>query len=102
LGKDKRKLYDQLIDEVLEWSCLANPKNTSSWLKFAARYMKFWGWNQAAITDFLVWGKHGFNNDLFHKSTPIESFYGEVEYSSDRMSLDRLFRCHVKYQTLEK
>jgi len=93
---------DKLIEEVLEWSFEEDLFEVDKWLSFAEKYMKEWGWNDKAIKNFLDWGEHGFNNKLLHFETSIVSFYSEVEYCSDRMSLDRLFRCHVKYRTLKK
>ena len=93
---------DDLMDEILEWSYEEDPNKVDQWLDFAEKYMKEWDWNDIAIKDFLNWGEYGFNNKLLHFETSIESFYLEVQYCSDRMSIDRLFRCHVKYRTLNK
>lgn len=57
------------------------------------------------------WGKEGHNWKKLHMNEEEEKwettyamrmFAGELEYCSDRMSLDRLFRCHWLYNTLIK
>ncbi len=94
---------DTLIYEVIAWSSKGDPKDVDKWLHFCERYLKLWKWNKKAIQDFLDWGEMGgFNNKLLHVETDLNTFYGEVHYSSDRMSLDRLFRCHVAYRTLKR
>ena len=93
---------DKLIDEVIDWATAEDPNRVNEWLGFAKRYMKRWEWNDEAIKDFLEWGKYGFNNKLLHFETGLIAFYSEILYCSDRMSLDRLFRCHVAYRTLKK
>lgn len=91
----------ELYDEVEQWAEKADPKDIIKWEYFANKYMKEWKWNQKAREDFIKWGKYGFNNTLLRELTNIASFYSEVEYSSDRMSIDRLFRCNVKYHNIQ-
>ena len=94
--------FDDFIDEVEEWANKKDPDTVNKWEEYARKYMENWEWNDKSISDFIKWGKYGFNNKLLRKYNSFESFYNEVEYSSDRMSIDRLFRCHVKYITLFK
>jgi hypothetical protein len=89
-----------LIDQVIKWASAADRSKVDEWLEFEAAYLKIWGWNDKAIACYKSWGKGGFNNDLLHFDTHLKDFYSEVNYASDRMSMDRLFRCHCKYQTL--
>lgn len=90
-----------MVDKVISWSGEADPKTVDKWLEFARWYMERWDWNEAAIKDWLEWGEHGFNNTLFHAKTDVGDFFAEVNYCSDRMSIDRLLRCHVAYRTLK-
>jgi hypothetical protein len=67
-------------------------------------YMKFilheWGFNQTAIQHLIKWGDGGHNWRLLHWDDKkpyqeyLEEFVYEIAYCSDRMTLDRLFRCH--------
>ena len=98
---DKKEKMD-FLDTVIDWAVEEDGTKVDMWLGFAAEYLKMWGWNEKAIQDFLGWGEDGFNNDILHFETDISDLFDEVHYGSDRMSLDRLFRCHVKYRTLKK
>ena len=98
---DKFK-HSELVEDVLKWVEKKDPNQTDEWIGYAKRYMKRYGWNEKAISDFIDWGENGFNNDLLHFKTTIKEFYSEIMYCSDRMSLDRLFRCHCAYRTLKK
>lgn len=96
------KMEFDLVDEVIQWSCKADPEDINKWEEFVRSYLERWEWNDRAITDFINWGEDGFNNNNLHEMNSIERFYNEVEYASDRMSLDRLFRCHVMYRNIEE
>ena len=98
----KEKEYDIFIDEVIEWSTKKDHNKVSEWENIIKKYLSHWGWNKVAIKDFVEWGEYGFNNNLLHFETEVDDFYDEVDYASDRMSIDRLFRCHVKYRTLKE
>jgi len=91
-----------LINEVIEWACKEDPKDLKKWEGYLRRYLKEYGWNKKAIDMFMSMGDGGFNYNLLHIETNYEDFYGEVHYCSDRMSIDRLLRCHVQYRTIEK
>lgn len=86
------------IDKVIEWS--NSEGDLKEWRHHLSYYLKQWGWNKKAINHFYAWGENGFNNKLLHIETDLDKFYREVHYCSDRMSLDRLFRCHVMFRTL--
>ena len=104
IGKDlmEIKMEFDLVDEVIQWSCKADPEDINKWEEFVRSYLERWEWNDRSITDFINWGEDGFNNNNLHEMNSIERFYNEVEYASDRMSLDRLFRCHVMYRNIEE
>jgi len=91
-----------LINRVIDWASIADPARVKEWEGYEKEYLKEWGWNNRAISDFHSWGKDGFNNKLLHEKNSVEQFYDEVEYCSDRMSLDRLFRCHVMYRNMKR
>ena len=87
-----------LIDAVIKWARKADTKKAKQWLGFARRYLVFSGWNDLAIEDWLDQGDGGFNNAALHTKYTVKQFYDEVHYCSDRMTLDRLFRCHVMFR----
>jgi len=91
-----------LIDDLIDWAAKENPTEVDQWLKFCGKILISWGWDKSAIRDYLEWGKYGFNNEMLHFETQISEFYSEVLYCSDRMSMDRLFRCHSFYRNLVK
>ena len=92
------------LNKVIVWANKEEPEKLSEWKKIVNTYLtKCWGWNAKAAKDFYLWGEGGgFNNKLLHVNSTIEDFYGEVHYCSDRMSLDRLFRCHVMFRTINR
>lgn len=69
-----------------------------------------WHYPKSVKNDLWNWGEHGNNWDILHientkykdytKKQLIEEFSGDVFYCSDRMSLDRLLRCHWLYQQI--
>ncbi len=91
----------ELIDRVIEWSCEADPCRVDEWRNYLYGYLALWGWNDKAITCFWMWGDGGFNDDRLHDEYTVKDFYSEVEYCSDRMSIDRLFRCHSRYRNIK-
>lgn len=97
--KTKMKLW---IDALILWSSKEKTEEQYLWLTFVKDYLEMKGWNKQAINDFVEWGEYGFNNKDLHKEYTKEEFYSEVMYCSDRMSLDRLFRCHVMFRNLKK
>ena len=97
-----KSVPEDLIDEVIKWSNARTKGTEDQWVVYLARYLKQKGWDEIAIGDFVEWGEYvGFNNEILHMTTDLPEFWSEVNYCSDRMSLDRLFRCHVMYRTLE-
>lgn len=95
---EKKKM--KLIDEVIEWANEAEISRLHLWKSYCALYLKSFGWNPRAIESFVDWGDGGFNNKLLHFSNSYKDFYSEVLYASDRMSMDRLFRCHSKWRNI--
>jgi len=93
--------YNQLANEVIDWSEIETPNDIDKWLSFCKRYLENYEWNNRAINDFLEWGKYGYNNSKLYFEVSYEEFYNEVEYCSDRMTLDRLVRCHTYYWNLK-
>lgn len=95
------KKYDELVNEVIKWSEIANPNDIDKWLDYCKTYLENYEWNSRAIKDFLEWGKYSYNNHRLDFPSSNESFYAEVEYCSDRMTMDRLVRCHTYYWNLK-
>jgi hypothetical protein len=93
---------DDLIDRVIRWAEEADPKKVDRWRNFLYEYLKLGEWNEKAIEDFWMWGVCGFNDKRLHDEYTTEEFYSEVLYCSDRMNIDRLFRCHSRYRNLKK
>lgn len=68
-------------------------------------------WNESAIEDMFDWGKNGHNwSELHWNHCPsleheyegdMRSLQGDVFYTSDCMSLDRLFRMHHAYNRIQ-
>jgi len=70
-----------------------------------------WGFGLSGASVMFNWGESGHNWKKLHpdeaeeKASPelvLNWFYSEVEYCSDRMSLDRLFRCHWLYNLYQQ
>ena len=68
-----------------------------------------WKFNKTILNDLYEWGSNGYNWTRLHSNKYdyydtikkyISKFSGELEYCSDRMSIDRLFRCHWEYNNL--
>jgi hypothetical protein len=76
------------------------------WEELFKLQLKEWGFNDIASNELFEWGNRGHNWDRLHSteeedklsiSECLLQFSGEIYYCSDRMSLDRLFRCHWLY-----
>lgn len=91
---------EKFLNRVIHWAAKADPKTVDRWLKYAKRYLEDNGWNEYAIDEWLEQGDGGFNFKPLHLEYTVKQFYDEVYYCSDRMSLIRLFRCHVMYRCL--
>lgn len=71
----------------------------AKWRRLTRFMMEEWGYNEKAIKHLVSWGDGGHNWELLHwdmEEDPkkvINDFRGEVYYCSDRMSMDRYFRC---------
>ena len=85
----------------------ANRKfDISFWPGLYVLQLRKWGFNLPSAKKLAEWGSEGHNWEKLHPSeaekemTPeaiLGRFYAEVGYCSDRMGLDRLFRCHWLY-----
>ncbi len=76
------------------------------WYNYFSTILKNQKFNQVSIDQLFGWGNFGHNWKTLHdendkdwqhdktKKQLFDSFYAEVYYISDRMSLDRLFRTH--------
>lgn len=93
-----------IIDKLIHFSI--HSKNLHLWEGLFKEVLKNWGFDKNAQNTLFEWGNHGHNWTKLHendseKSMPanevLESFFAEVDYCSDRMSMDRLFRCHWLY-----
>lgn len=92
-------------DKLIRFS--SNRKNIKRWKNLFSEVLSNWGFEENAISKLFEWGaEYGHNWEKLHPSSEEESktseeildkFWGEVYYCSDRMSLDRLFRCHWLY-----
>lgn len=100
MKKLNKKQYLRFIDKVCSWASKANKTDIDQWKLICNTYLKHNGWNLKARRDFFTWGEYGFNNEKLQDDATIDEFYAEVHYASDRMTLDRLFRCHVMYRNL--
>ena len=91
-GRVRLKRYVKWIYDVADWSAKRNPEKVAEWELFLIRYLEDLGWNKRAISDYVSWGEHGFNDKRHHEMNDELQFYSEVSYCCDRMSMDRLFR----------
>lgn len=101
-GRIRTKRYDKWINDILDWSAKRNPDTVKEWETFLTRFLEDLGWNKRAIADYISWGEHGFNDKRHHDENDEFQFYSEVSYCSDRMSMDRLFRCHSMYRNIKR
>lgn len=92
------------IDKLIHFS--NHSKNLHLWENLFKEVLKNWGFNKTAQDKLFEWGKYGHNWEKLHENSieedmpaneVLNQFFGEVDYCSDRMSLDRLFRCHWLY-----
>ncbi len=90
-----------LIDDVIDWAHEADPKDIKRWEYFMDQYLIKMDWETKARQEFIKMGDDGFNYKLLHIETPVEDFYSDVDYCSDRMHIDRLLRCHIQYRTIK-
>lgn len=89
-------MNNELVNEVIEWSSNYE-SDIDNWLKYCRKYLENYKWNEKAINDFIKWGKNGYNNKLLQFPITLLDVFDEINYCSDRMTLDRLFRCHTAY-----
>lgn len=80
---------------------------SDSWEKcFKTILSKEFNFNSDARKTMFEWGSDGYNWKLLHAADDVtkeeykESFFNEVGYSSDRMSLDRLLRSHHLFRCM--
>ena len=75
----------------------------SEWKRLFKLQLSEYGFNNIAITELFVWGNNGHNWNKLHTNVEEEKknviewlgkMAGEIYYCCDKMSLDRLFRCH--------
>ena len=69
----------------------------TNWNRYLYYNLRLFGWNKLAIKNFTEWGMNGHNNKLLwfdKQESTIDDFISDVNYCSDRQSLDRLFRCN--------
>lgn len=100
----REELYLSLFDEkiyqhlVCEWQKVFNECLYAIGIK-----------DKESANTLFEWGKEGHNWRKLHLNEDEENwstrdtmihFVSELEYCSDRMSLDRLFRCHWLYNTM--
>jgi len=89
---DKNKIHlDMIINIKSKWEEIFNLQLTR------------WGFNDISISELFEWGNGGHNWSKLHTTDEEEkqntikwlgNFASEIHYCYDRMSLDRLFRCH--------
>ena len=96
-----------LVDDMITFASDELP--ITQWESLFKRQLSNWGFNKIAQDSLFRWGECGYNWKRLHLSEEeqrctkeqwLDIFYCEVFYCSDRMSLDRLFRCHWLYSNL--
>ena len=78
------------------------------WKEVFTSFLSYLRFNEYAIDSLFEWGDFGHNwKDLHKENTEYAGlselqlfthFKGDLDYCSDRMSLDRLFRLHWLYK----
>ena len=104
----KNKEFDVKDFDIVDLFCYfsSNKLDFSYWKSLYILQLMYWGFSKKSAEHLFEWGSYGHNWEKLHpteedsKKTIEEitnRFYGEVAYCSDRMWLDRLFRCHWLY-----
>jgi hypothetical protein len=93
------------VDKLCKFS--DKRKNIKNWKNLFSEVLSNWGFTEPSISKLFEWGaEYGHNWEKLHPSQEeelqssteiLEDFWNEVSYCSDRMSIDRLFRCHWLY-----
>lgn len=108
-GMSKYSTFQLLNKELLSKYSESNDYKAIShtWEKcFKTILSKDYGFNKEARKVMYEWGEYGFNWEALHneegvnKDEYMRRFMSEVNYCSDRMSLDRLLRCHHQYRCM--
>jgi hypothetical protein len=106
-----------LVDEFIKLADYASKKGLflskqrllffkRRWKELFCRQLKVWGWNGKAQEDLFGFGQYGHNWEKLHPTKKEEKksaadwlidFSSELHYCSDRMGLDRLLRCHWRF-----
>jgi len=75
----------------------------SEWKRLFKLQLSEYGFNNISIRELFIWGNNGHNWNKLHTNVEEEKknviewlgkMAGEIYYCCDKMSLDRLFRCH--------
>ena len=100
--------YEQrlAVHKILDTTPLDNAALAKAWKSYLSRMLKSCGWNKSAINQIFEWGNTGHNwkalwfDDEFQEEK-VKTFQSDLMYFSDRMSLDRLFRLHHHYNSIQ-
>lgn len=93
-----------IVDKLCEFS--SNRQDIHLWESLFKEVLRKWGISKKSADLLFKWGEYGYNWEKLWEneeeknmtsSKMLDKFYSEVEYCSDRMSYDRLFRCHWLY-----
>ena len=102
---DKTINFSNEVDKFIETQKLTDKFLLNlqvQWKLLFKWYLQRRGFNIIAIDQLFAWGNGGYNwkelwgdkDETLDLEERIHNFIGELYYCSDRMSLDRLFRCH--------
>lgn len=94
------------VHKILDTTPLDQPALAKAWKSYLSRMLYSSGWNKSAIDQIFEWGFTGHNWKAlwFEDETSeekIKTFSSDLVYFSDRMSLDRLFRLHHHYNSVQ-
>ena len=97
--RDKIQLFKEItIDDIKYVS--------KKWKQIYIQFLIDYGFNKNSALMLFEWGDGGHNWLKLHSTSTedadtlyqrLEHFENEIHYCADRMSLDRLFRCHWQY-----
>lgn len=106
LTRPKVEKRDYLVDHLISFSQLIldenqlTPEIISTWHSHMKTLLNRFGFDDLGAEQLVKWGAMGHNWSKLHWDSEkssieyLKDFAHELYYCSDRMSLDRLFRCH--------
>jgi len=99
--------FGELVDALISFG--EDHGDLAQWEMLFKSVLLNWGFNAIACNALFEQGREGYNWVKLHQSDAERNlsvdvrklqFWQEVYYASDRMSIDRLMRCHWLYNAI--